>query len=75
MANLAEIIKSNKNDIIKPVAVLLAICIIIPLALSLTNRITKDKIAELDEKNSRETMASLIKADSFTEEEFKDSET
>lgn len=74
MANLAEIIKSNKNDIIKPVAVLLAICIIIPLALSLTNRITKDKIAELDEKNSRETMASLIKADSFTEEEFKDGE-
>ena len=74
MANLVEIIKSNKNDIIKPVAVLLAICIIIPLALSLTNRITKDKIAELDEKNSRETMASLIKADSFTEEEFKDGE-
>lgn len=74
MANLAEIIKSNKSDIIKPVAVLLAICIIIPLALSLTNRITKDKIAELDEKNSRETMASLIKADSFTEEGFKDGE-
>ena len=74
MAKLVEIIKSNKNDIIKPVAVLLAICIIIPLALSLTNRITKDKIAELDEKNSSETMASLIKADSFTEEEFKDGE-
>lgn len=74
MANLAEIIKSNKNDIIKPVAVLLAICIIIPLALSLTNKITKDKIAELDEKNSSETMASLIKADSFTEEGFKDGE-
>lgn len=74
MANLAEIIKSNKNDIIKPVAVLLAICIIIPLALSLTNRITKDKIAELDEKNSSETMANLIEADSFTEEEFKDGE-
>lgn len=74
MANLAEIIKSNKNDIIKPVAVLLAICIIIPLALSLTNRITKDKIAELDEKNSSETMANLIEADSFTEEGFKDGE-
>ena len=74
MAKIVEIIKSNKNDIIKPVAVLLAICIIIPLALSLTNKITKDKIAELDEKNSRETMADLIKADSFTEEEFKDGE-
>ena len=75
MAKFIELIKNNKNDIIKPVAVLLAICIIIPLALSLTNKITKDKIAELDEKNSSETMASLIKADKFTEEEFKDSET
>lgn len=75
MAKFVEIIKNNKNDIIKPVAVLLAICIIIPLALSLTNKITKDKIAELDEKNSRETMADLIKADSFTEEEFKDGDT
>lgn len=75
MAKFVEIMKNNKNDIIKPVAVLLAICIIIPLALSLTNKITKDKIAELDEKNSRETMADLIKADSFTEEEFKDGET
>lgn len=75
MAKFVEIIKNNKNDIIKPVAVLLAICIIIPLALSLTNKITKDKIAELDEKNSRETMADLIEADSFTEEDFKDGDT
>ena len=74
MAKLLEIIKSNKNDIIKPVAVLLAICIIIPLALSLTNKITKDKIAELDEKNSRETMADLIEADNFTECEFGENE-
>lgn len=75
MAKLVEIIKNNKNDIIKPVAVLLAICIIIPLALSLTNKITKDKIAELDEKNSRETMADLIEADNFTEGEFKNGDT
>lgn len=74
MAKFIEVIKANKNDIIKPVAVLLAICIIIPLALSLTNKITKDKIAELDEKNSRETMANLIEADSFTECEFGENE-
>ena len=74
MAKLVEIIKQNKNDIIKPVAVLLAICIIIPLALSLTNKITKDKIAELDEKSSRETMADLIEADNFTECEFGENE-
>lgn len=74
MAKFIELTKSNKNDIIKPVAVLLAICIIIPLALSLTNKITKDKIAELDEKNSRETMADLIEADNFTECEFGENE-
>ena len=74
MAKFIELTKSNKNDIIKPVAVLLAICIIIPLALSLTNKITKDKIAELDEKNSRETMVDLIEADNFTECEFGENE-
>ena len=74
MAKFIELTKSNKNDIIKPVAVLLAICIIIPLALSLTNKITKDKIAELDEKNSRETMADLIEEDNFTECEFGENE-
>ena len=74
MAKFIELTKSNKNDIIKPVAVLLAICIIIPLALSLTNKITKDKIAELDEKNSRESMADLIEADNFTECEFGENE-
>ena len=74
MAKLVEIIKQNKNDIIKQVAVLLAICIIIQLALSLTNKITKDKIAELDEKNSRETMADLFEADNFTEYEFGENE-
>ncbi|MGN0492328.1 MAG: FMN-binding protein [Acutalibacteraceae bacterium] len=75
MAKLIDTIKSNKNDIIKPVAVLLAICIIIPLALSLTNKITKDKIAELDAKNSRATMEGLVQADSFEETEFKDGDT
>ncbi len=60
------------KDIIKPVCVLLAICVIIPLALSLTNKVTADKIAELEEKNSRETMANLIEADEFTENELED---
>lgn len=60
------------KDIIKPVCVLLAICVIIPLALSLTNKVTADKIAELEEKNSRETMANLIEADEFNENELED---
>ena len=75
MPKLTELIKKNKNDIIIPVAVLLAICIVIPLALSLTNKITVDRIAKLEEKNSAATMESLIKADTFEKSKFKDSET
>jgi len=55
------------KEILKPIIVLLAICIVIPLALSLTNAITKDRIAELDAKTAKETMSALLKADSFEE--------
>lgn len=55
------------KEILKPIIVLLAICIVIPLALSLTNAITKDRIAELDAKTAKETMRALLKADSFEE--------
>ncbi len=51
------------RDIIKPVAVLLAICIIIPLALSVTNKVTAKKIAELETENSKKNMAALLSAD------------
>lgn len=70
MNKILEIIKRNKDDIIKPVAVLLAICIIIPLALSLTNKITAYRIAELERKNATETMQSLIVADIFEKMKF-----
>ena len=47
--------------------VLLAICIIIPLALSVTNKVTAKKIAELEAANSKKNMQSLIDADNFEE--------
>lgn len=75
MPKLLEVIRKNTKDIMIPVAVLLAICIVIPLALSLTNKITVNRIAELEEKNSAAAMESLIKADSFEKSEFKDGET
>ncbi len=59
--------KEFYNSIIKPTVVLLAICIIIPLALALTNMITEDKIAKLSKENEMKAMSSLIKADSFNE--------
>ncbi len=67
---MVEFLKKNWSDIFKPVVVLLAICIVIPLALSLTNKITVKRIAELDKKNTTETMNNLISADEFEEKTF-----
>ena len=67
MSKFIEAIKKNREDIIKPVGVLLAICIIIPLALSITNKVTAKKIAELEAANSKKNMQSLIDADTFEE--------
>lgn len=67
MSKFIEAIKKNREDIIKPVGVLLAICIIIPLALSITNKVTVKKIAELEAANSKKNMQSLIDADNFKE--------
>lgn len=65
MSKFIEAIKKNREDIIKPVGVLLAICIIIPLALSVTNKVTAKKIAELENENSKRNMQSLVSADDF----------
>lgn len=65
MSKFIETIKKNREDIIKPVGVLLAICIIIPLALSVTNKVTAKKIAELEKENSKKNMQSLVSADDF----------
>lgn len=65
MSKFLEAIKKNREDIIKPVGVLLAICVIIPLALSVTNKVTAKKIAELEKENSKKNMQSLVNADDF----------
>ena len=65
MSKFIEAIKKNREDIIKHVGVLLAICIIIPLALSVTNKVTAKKIAELENENSKKNMQSLVSADDF----------
>lgn len=65
MNKILGFFKANMNEIIKPVVVLLAICIIIPLALAVTNAVTVDRIAELEAQNETATMKQLIKADKF----------
>ena len=67
MDKILDFIKNNKNDIIKPVVVLLAICVIIPLALSVTNKITAKRIAKLEERAQIDAMSVLIEADIYEE--------
>ena len=67
LANIKRFLTENKDSIIKPTVVLLCICIIIPLALAVTNAVTSDRITELERKNTESTMAALIKADEYTE--------
>ena len=63
------------NDIFKPIIVLFLICVIIPLALALTNSATSDRIAELQQKNETETMQKLVKAENYEPNNFSDGET
>ena len=70
LANIKRFLTENKDSIIKPTVVLLCICIIIPLALAVTNAVTSDRITELERKNTESTMAALIKADEYTEKTF-----
>ena len=74
MDKILNLIKQNKNDIFKPIIVLLAICIVIPLALSLTNHITANRITELEVKTQKDAMAELLEADKFEEITFGEAE-
>ncbi len=59
--------KDNWDSIFKPVVVLLSICIIIPLALALTNAVTKDPIAKQETKQREDAMAELFPNKTFAE--------
>lgn len=63
---------TNKSDslfknILRPTVVMVSICIIVTLALSITNNITSPKISALNEKQQKDSMSKLIKADSYDE--------
>ena len=70
MSKFTDFLKNNKSDIFKPIIVLLAICIVIPLALSLTNELTADRIAKLAAENEKATMSQLIEAETFDKHTF-----
>ncbi len=70
MNKIFNFFKSNWKDIFKPIVVLTGICIIIPLALALTNFVTVDKISKLSEENRIKAMKNLVSAENFTEQSF-----
>lgn len=65
---IVSFLKAEKDSIVKPTVVLLCICIIIPLALAVTNTVTAKQIAKLEAKNAKTAMEELVKADKFTEQ-------
>lgn len=59
--------KEIYSEILWPIAVLTVICLVVSLCLSLTNMLTKDKIALRSAKQQNDAMAQLISADTYTE--------
>ena len=55
------------SDVILPTVVLLAICIVVTLALSSTNLLTKGPIAKITEENNQKAMQKVLEAESYTE--------
>lgn len=68
MAEQKNWFRDNWNDLLKPIVVLLCICLVIPAALAVTNRVTAPKIAELAEQEKNESMQVLFRdAEKFNE--------
>lgn len=63
------------REIIIPTFVMICICIIITAALSGTDMITKEKIAQITEKTQIEAMSRVIDADTFTPLELKEADS
>lgn len=57
--------KKSYKEIIKATAVLSIICLVISAALAGTNKLTKDKIAELNVKAKNDAMQRIIAADDY----------
>ena len=64
--------EKNGKAVIIPTVVLLVICLVIPFALSLTNAVTKDKIADLEKEKRESAMSGLIEAENYEEKSYKD---
>ncbi len=68
MNSIAKFFKENKDSIIKPTVVMVCICMVVTLALSLSNLVTQPKIKVLEEKEQNNAMSRVIKADNYKEQ-------
>lgn len=68
----AAVLRQNWADLLKPITVLLCICIIIPLALAATNLLTEPKIDALQKEQAKASRRELYDASDFKEEKAKD---
>lgn len=53
-----------------PTLILAAICLVVSLALSSTDMITKARIAEIEAKNTEKAMSRVLKAETYTEKKL-----
>lgn len=58
---------SFKSDLLFPTLTLVCICLVVTLALSGTNMLTKKKIEKLTKDNQNKSMSELIQADEYVE--------
>ncbi|MBP3705671.1 MAG: RnfABCDGE type electron transport complex subunit G [Clostridia bacterium] len=65
MDRIKAFYNNNKKTIIIPTVVMLCICIIITLALSVTNAVTAPAITKNTESETQKAMKSVLKADAY----------
>ena len=53
-----------------PTLILASICLIVSLALSCANSVTKDKIAKIEKENTEKAMSRVLSAENYTEKTF-----
>lgn len=70
MDKIKAFFNNNKKTIFYPTIVMLIICIVITLALSVTNAVTAKKIAENNKIKTEKAMKSAMKADKYVKGEL-----
>ena len=60
----------NTLKFLYPTLILAAICLVVSLALSSTDMITKARIAEIEAKNTEKAMSRVLKAETYTEKKL-----